>query len=56
MFTYILTNRLTNTLDENQPLEQAGLRGGFLTIDHPHFKPTNRKSTRIQKNLFALLS
>ena len=32
----IITNRKTNTLDENQPREQAGLRKGFSTRDHLH--------------------
>ena len=36
LFTKIITNRITNTLDENQPREQAGFRSGFSTIDHLH--------------------
>ena len=34
LFTKIITNRITRTLDENQPTEQAGFRRGFSTIDH----------------------
>ena len=36
LFTKIITNRITRTLDENQPREQAGCRRGFSTIDHLH--------------------
>ena len=32
----ILTKRLEKTLDENQPLEQAGFRSGYSTTDHIH--------------------
>ena len=34
LFSKILTNRLTKTLDENQPREQAGFRSGYSTVDH----------------------
>ena len=34
VFSKIITNRLTQTLDENQPREQAGFRSGFSTVDH----------------------
>ncbi|XP_045454234.1 fatty acid synthase-like [Melitaea cinxia] len=33
---YQTTLKLTNTLDENQPMEQAGFRKDFSTIDHIH--------------------
>ena len=36
LFTKILTQRLQKQLDENQPIEQAGFRSGYSTIDHIH--------------------
>lgn len=36
LFTRVITNRIGNTLDANQPREQAGFRSGFSTIDHIH--------------------
>ncbi|XP_037876062.1 LINE-1 retrotransposable element ORF2 protein isoform X1 [Bombyx mori] len=36
IFSKILLFRLTITLDENQPKEQAGFRSNFSTIDHIH--------------------
>jgi hypothetical protein len=35
-FTKILLNRITVTLDNEQPKEQAGFRSGFSTMDHIH--------------------
>lgn len=34
IFTKIICTRITKTLDENQPREQAGFRRGFSTTDH----------------------
>lgn len=34
LFTKIITNRLTSKLDFYQPVEQAGFRKGYSTIDH----------------------
>ena len=34
LFTKILTNRLNNKFDFYQPVEQAGFRTGYSTIDH----------------------
>jgi hypothetical protein len=34
LFMKIVTNRITATLDENQPCEQAGFRAKFNTMDH----------------------
>ena len=36
VLTNVLTKRLEKTLDENQPLEQAGFRSGYSTTDHIH--------------------
>lgn len=36
VFSKIILKRITNTLDENQPKEQAGFRSKFSTIDHIH--------------------
>ena len=36
LFTKILTARMEKILDENQPREQAGFRGGYSTTDHVH--------------------
>ena len=36
LFKKILTHRLQKQLDENQPIEQAGFRSGYSTIDHIH--------------------
>lgn len=34
IFTKIVTTRIEQILDENQPVEQAGFRRGFSTVDH----------------------
>lgn len=34
LFTKIITLRLTNKLDSYQPVEQAGFRSGYSTLDH----------------------
>ena len=36
MFAKIITNRVTRSLNENQPREQAGFRKGFSTMDQLH--------------------
>jgi len=34
LFTKVILNRISNTLDEEQPREQAGFRSHYSTIDH----------------------
>lgn len=34
LFSRVIANKLTRWLDDFQPPEQAGFRGGFGTIDH----------------------
>lgn len=36
LFTKIITNRINETLDREQPREQAGFRSGYSTHDHIH--------------------
>ncbi|KAJ8704650.1 hypothetical protein PYW07_011838 [Mythimna separata] len=36
VFAKVILNRISNSLDENQPVEQAGFRKDFSTIDHIH--------------------
>lgn len=36
VYTKILFNRVTKTLEENQPIQQAGFRSGYLSLDHKH--------------------
>lgn len=36
VFAKVILNRISNILDENQPVEQAGFRKDFSTIDHIH--------------------
>lgn len=36
IFSKIIVDRISKTIDENQPKEQAGFRTGFSTIDHIH--------------------
>ncbi|CAH2091439.1 unnamed protein product [Euphydryas editha] len=36
VFSKIILDRISTTLDENQPMEQAGFRKNFSTIDHIH--------------------
>ncbi len=36
LFPKIITNRVSATLDSNQPRELAGFRSGCSTIDHIH--------------------
>ena len=36
LFSRVITNHLARRLDDYQPPEQAGFRGGFSTVDHIH--------------------
>lgn len=36
LFSSIINNRISETIDKCQPIEQAGFRKGFSTIDHIH--------------------
>ncbi|PZC79969.1 hypothetical protein B5X24_HaOG215559 [Helicoverpa armigera] len=36
IFAKVILWRITRTLDENQPKEQAGFRAGYSTLDHVH--------------------
>ncbi|GBP92264.1 Probable RNA-directed DNA polymerase from transposon X-element [Eumeta japonica] len=36
VFSKIILSRITSTLDENQPKEQAGFRSKYSTVDHIH--------------------
>ena len=36
VFTKVILNRIARQLDEQQPIEQAGFRKNFSTIDHIH--------------------
>ncbi|KAE9413691.1 hypothetical protein Angca_002679, partial [Angiostrongylus cantonensis] len=36
LFTRVISNRIDRTLGEKQPCEQAGLRKGFITMNHIH--------------------
>ena len=48
----MLTLRLTRVLDENQPIEQAGFRSEYSTIDHIHtVNQLKEKCAEYQKSL-----
>ena len=52
LFTKIMTKRLEKQLDENQPIEQAGFRSGYSTIDHIHtLNQLREKCSEYQKPL-----
>ena len=36
LFTKVVTNRISDSLDAHQPREQAGFRSGYSTTDHIH--------------------
>lgn len=53
IYSKIILNRITRTLDENQPIEQAGFRKNFSTIDHIHtIKQIIEKYSEYGKTLY----
>lgn len=56
IFPKIILNRISNTLDENQPKEQADFRKNFSTIDHIHtVKQIMEKYNEYNKPLYMAL-
>ncbi|GBP63130.1 Retrovirus-related Pol polyprotein from type-2 retrotransposable element R2DM; Endonuclease [Eumeta japonica] len=53
VFSKPILNRLKELPDQQQPMEQAGLRAGFSTIDHMHvLKQLIEKCTEYGKALY----
>ncbi|KAI8422947.1 hypothetical protein MSG28_014050 [Choristoneura fumiferana] len=53
IFAKVILERITKVLDENQPIEQAGFRKDFSTIDHIHtIKQVLEKYNEYQKPLY----
>ncbi|XP_050563541.1 LINE-1 retrotransposable element ORF2 protein [Spodoptera frugiperda] len=53
VFAKLILNRLTGLFDQQQPMEQAGFRAGFSTIDHMHvLKQLIEKSAEYGKALY----
>lgn len=53
VFAKIILDRVTKTLDAQQPVEQAGFRKGFSTIDHIHtVKQILEKYTEYNKKIY----
>lgn len=53
LFMTILKNRLYKTIDESQPVDQAGFRRGFSTTDHLHsLNMIIEKYTEYNKSLY----
>ncbi|CAH0723827.1 unnamed protein product, partial [Brenthis ino] len=54
VFAKVLQEGISKTLDENQPMEQAGFRKNFSTIDHIHtVKQIIQKCNEYQKPLYV---
>lgn len=55
IFSKIILDRITTKLDENQPIEQAGFRKNFATIDHIHtVKQVLEKYNEYNKHLYMV--
>ncbi|PZC70710.1 hypothetical protein B5X24_HaOG215026 [Helicoverpa armigera] len=53
VFAKLILSRITTILDEQQPIEQAGFRKGFSTIDHIHtIKQVLEKYNEYNKTLY----
>lgn len=53
VFAKVILERITRVLDENQPIEQAGFRKNFSTIDHIHtIKQVLEKYNEYRKPLY----
>lgn len=53
VFAKVILERITRALDENQPIEQAGFRKNYSTIDHIHtIKQVLEKYNEYQKTLY----
>ncbi|CAF4921274.1 unnamed protein product [Pieris macdunnoughi] len=51
VFSKMILRRITKVMDEQQPMEQAGFRSGFSTVDHIHvIKQLIQKCKRIRKS------
>ena len=56
VFTRVLQRRIKQTLEWNQPREQAGFRKGYSTIDHLHsINQLIEKYTEYNKTLYLLM-
>lgn len=53
VFAKVILGRISNTLDDNEPLEQAGFRKNFSIIDHIHtVKQLLQKYNEFRKPLY----
>lgn len=53
VFAKVILGRITKVLDENQPIEQAGFRKNYSTIDHIYtIKQVCEKYNEFKKTLY----